>query len=315
MKLTHLNALRALEASIRLGSFREAANELNVSPAAVGQQVKKLEEAVGLELLERTPNGFVPTSLARQAAGQLETGFLNIASALDLMKQETNPERLSVSIVPSIAEYWLAPRMPEFWQANPGIELKLDSTSTILNPAQSHFDFSLRYGPEAPGPGASIDLFSEYLIPVCTPALAQQIDPYAKSAPFGSAPLLHTAPSTSDPDWPDWPMWSDTMGFTGLDLDTGAWFAYTTLAIRAMFAGQGVHLAQLSITLPALREGRLVAPFGPERCMRTGYPYRLICFDPKRQSKVQKNFVDWIVAEAAITSREIEAYLSSAREA
>lgn len=311
MKLTHLNALRALEASIRLGSFRSAAREMNVTAAAVGQQVKKLEEAVGLELLERTRNGFVPTVLARQVAGQLETGFHHIAEALDLMAQGSDPARLSISIVPTIAEYWFAPRVPVFSQASPGIDLRLDSTSTILNPAQSHFDFALRYGPEAPGPGKSIDLFPEYLVPVCTPDLAERIDPENDSEPFGDVPLLHTAPSTSDPNWSDWPKWSTTMGYNGVDVGSGAKFTYTTLALRAMFAGHGVHLAQLSIVLPALREGRLVAPFDAGHCVRTGYPYRLVCFDSKRLSPIHKSFVDWIVAEAELTSAELDEYLNS----
>ena len=314
MKLNHLNALRAFEASVRLGSFRAAASEMNVTAAAVGQQVKKLEEAVGLELLERTPNGFVPTILARQVASQLETGFHHIADALDLMAQGSDPARLSISIVPTIAEYWFAPRVPVFWQANPAIDLRLDSTSTILNPAQSHFDFALRYGPETPGPGKSIDLFPEYLIPVCTPDLAERIDPENETNPFGDVPFLHTAPSTSDPNWPDWPQWCTTMGYHGVDIDSGARFTYTTLALRSMYAGNGVHLAQLSILLPALREGRLVAPFDAGHCVRTGYPYRLVCFDSKRLSPIHKSFVDWIVAEAELTGAELDEYLNSRSE-
>lgn len=307
----HLNALRALEASIRLGSFRAAANELNVTAAAVGQQVKKLEDAVGLELLERTPNGFVPTEIANQVADQLGTGFHHIADAFDLMGKGTDPGQLSLSIVPTIAEYWLAPRISAFWQANPGINLRLDSRSTILKPAQANFDFALRYGPEAPGFGDSTNLFPEFLVPACTPELAERINPRKASNPFGDVALLHTAPSTSDPNWLDWSQWSAAMGYTNIDFESGTRFTFTTLALRAMYGGHGVHLAQLSVVLPALREGRLVAPFDPDCCTRTGYPYRLVCFDPKRRPAAHRNFVDWIVSEAESTRFELEEYVNS----
>jgi LysR family transcriptional regulator, glycine cleavage system transcriptional activator len=309
MKLSHLNALRALEASVRLGSFRAAGTELNVSPAAVGQQVKKLEEAVGLVLLERTPNGFAPTALANQVADQLTIGFRNVADAFEILTQGNEPDRLSVSVVPSIAEYWLAPLLPEFGQANPGIDLRLDSTSTILNPAESHFNFALRYGPESPGQGEAMDLFTDYLLPVCTPDLAARIAPENRSAPFGDVALLHTDPSTGDPRWLDWPGWCTALGYHDADFGAGAKFTYTTLAIRAMFAGHGMHLCQLSVALPALLQGRLSAPFGKSHCIRVGYPYRLVSFNPTRQLTVHKRFREWIVEQAAQTEREIQDFV------
>ena len=309
MKLSHLNALRALEASVRLGSFRAAAIELNVTAAAVGQQVKKLEAAVGVTLLERTPNGFVPTGLAHQVAEQLTTGFRSLADALDFMTQDNEPDLLSVSVVPSIAEYWLAPRLPEFWQANPGIDLRLDSTSTILDPAETHFNFALRYGPEAPGQGNSVDLFTDYLLPVCTPDLAARIDPDRRLTPFGDVTLLHTTASTSDPRWLDWPGWCKALGYQVADFGAGAKFTYTTMAIRAMFAGHGVHLCQLSVALPALLQGRLSAPFGHSHCVRVGYPYRLVSFTPTRQKTIHKTFREWIFGHAAQTEHEIQRFV------
>lgn len=305
MKLSHLNALRALEASVRLGSFRAASTELNVSPAAVGQRIKGFENAAGLKLLERTHNGFVPTLLARQISAELEIGFRHVARALEMATRNNDPSSLSISAVPSIAEYWLVPRLPEFWQANPAMDLRLDSTSTILNPAEGHFDFSLRYGPEAPSEGTSIQLFPEFLLPICTPELAARITPDDADDPFRDVVLLHTDPSTSDPDWPDWQSWCEAMGYRKADTSSGAKITFTTLALRAMFAGHGVHLAQLSIALPALREGRVVAPFGAGMVVRTGFFYRLVAFEPRRQTTVQKSFSDWVQKEGERTEKQL----------
>lgn len=305
MKLSHLNALRALEASVRLGSFRAAAEELNVTPAAVGQQVKKLEDAIGQELLVRTHNGFVPTFLAEAAAERLTSGLQQVSDALELLNRGRDQATLSVSIVPTIAEYWLAPRLPAFWQANPGIELRLDSTSSMVDPVQSHFDFALRYGPETPEPGQSVDLFPEYLLPICVPELADRIDPSDRMNPLRGVTLLQPDRSTVDPDWLDWTRWCQVMGYSGGDFAAGPKFTYTTLALRAMFAGHGIHLAQLSIVLPALSQGRLVAPFGAGSCVRTGFPYRLVAFNSKRPNRVLDGFRDWILAEAARTREEL----------
>ena len=309
MKLSHLNALRALEASVRLGSFRAAARELNVSPAAVGQRIKGFEEAAGVRMLERTHNGFVPSLLARQVAAELGIGFRHIASALEMAAPSSGKASLSISVVPSIAENWLVPRLPDFLQANPAMDLRLDSTSTILNPAEADFDFALRYGPEAPSEGESIDLFPEYLLPVCTPDLAARIRPDDAQDPFRGVVLLHTDPSTSDPDWLDWPRWCEAMGYGGADAGSGAKITYTTLALRAMFAGHGVHLAQLSIALPRLLDGRLAAPFDRRMCVKTGFRYRLVAFDPQRQTTIQKGFSDWVQREAAGTSKQLAAFV------
>ncbi len=311
MKLSHLNALRALEVSVRHGSFRAAAEELNVSPAAIGKHVKTLEEVTGSELLKRTPNGFVVTALARQAASELTRGFDRISVALEIIAQNSDPSRLSISIVPTIAEYWLAPRLPAFWQANPGIKISLDSTSTLLDPDLNQIDFSLRYAPDAAIAGKSIDLFPEYLVPICTPELAKRMTPGNETNPFGDVPLLHTEPSTVDTGWLNWKRYCESNGFTDVDVEPVANFKFTTLAIRAMFAGHGVHLAQLSVVLEALHIGRLVAPLSSDHWVQTGYPYKLVSFDSERHFPIHDRFESWLATEAEHTRIEMERTLAS----
>ena len=172
MQPTHLNALRALEAAVRLGSFKAAGEELFVTPAAVGQQVKKLEDMVGYELLVRHSNGFTPSQTALRVAERLTAGFDQLSEALDLMHRRSDMNRLAISVVPTIAEHWLAPRMPDFWRRHPGIDLRIDSTHTIHYQAEPDFDFAFRYGPESPDGQDQIDLYREHLIPACVPALA-----------------------------------------------------------------------------------------------------------------------------------------------
>ena len=309
MLLNHLNALRALEASIRHGSFSGAAQELHVTPAAIGQQVKKLEKFLGARLLERKPNGFSATPVAAQVALKLRRAFDQIEDAGRLISQQSQVSHLAVSVVPSIAENWLAPRLPDFLQQQPGIDLRIDSTSTILRPEETHFDFALRYGPEVPEGSEVVDLFPEYLLPVCTPELAERLDPANFEDPFGDVPLLHTERSTSDPGWVHWPEWCEAMGYQRPDLAGGVKYTFTTLAIRAMYAGQGVHLAQLSLTLPALATGRLIAPFGSAKSVRTGLLYRLVQLNSRRVHSLHESFRTWVAEEAAATRDSILNFL------
>src|SRR6056297_2802134 len=108
MKISHLNALRALEATLRRGSFATAAKELGVTPAAVGQRIRSLEEYVGRRLFERSANGAVPTAEARKLLPVLNTGFSALESALDELQPTQDLRRISVTMPESFAENWFA---------------------------------------------------------------------------------------------------------------------------------------------------------------------------------------------------------------
>ena len=106
--LSHLNALRALEAAVRHGSFTGAAMELGATLAAVGQQVRKLEKALGQELLVRHANGFEATPIAISATEKLQSGFEELREALAMMTGSKASNRVFVTVTPSIGERWLA---------------------------------------------------------------------------------------------------------------------------------------------------------------------------------------------------------------
>jgi LysR family glycine cleavage system transcriptional activator len=308
--LSHLNALRALEAAVRLGSFSAAGTELGVTPAAVGQQVRKLEESLGRSLLVRGANGFQATEAAHQAADHLATGFGELGQAMALLRGNTTRYRVSVSVVPTIAERWLAPRLPDFLGANPEIDLRIDSTHHVHYRAGDEYDFALRYDRPGTEDLSEIDLFREYLIPVCTPGVASRVRLQDGVAALARTPIIRVDRSTSDPDWIDWEDWGRRFEYAIPRPGQGLQFTFTNLALRAAYDGSGMHLAQLSITLPDILAGRMTAPFGPAMAAQTGYPYRLIVLNPARRDRLHRNFTDWIVAEAESTRAAMAAYLT-----
>jgi LysR family glycine cleavage system transcriptional activator len=308
----YLNALRALEASVRLGSFRSAAAELGVTPAAVGQQVRNLEAVLGRQVLVRHANGFVPTEAAQLAANRLASGFEDMWKALSLLAQSERRQRISVTVTPSIAERWLAPRLTRFLANNPEVDLRVDSTPYGLYEIGGEFDFAFRY--DRPGIAGSDEtfLFDENLIPVCTPAVAAQIGPVERDDCLSNVTLIHVDRSTDDPKWFHWEEWGQKFGYKIPQKQSGnLHFAFTTLALRSLYDGHGLHLAKLSITLPELRSGALVAPFGVARCVRPGYRYSLVWMGPGNITPLQRSFRDWVVSEAKTTQSDMDAYTKS----
>jgi len=311
VSLSHLNALRALEASVRLGSFRAAAAELGVTPAAIGQQVQKLEAALGQQLLIRRANGFEPSLIAMSAATKLASGFDHLRSALAMMARNKATNRVFVTITPTIGERWLAPRLSNFLAKHTAIDLRIDSTPYVHYQSNAEFDFAIRY--DRPGRSGcdEIALFGEVLIPVCTPAVAAQIGPVESRDCLSRTPLIHVDRSTDDPDWLHWDEWGRRFDYEIPKEPQRIHLTFTTLALRALYDGHGLHLAQLSVTLPDLLSGHLVAPFGASKCARPGYPYSLVDISADRGAPLLRAFRDWVIDEARRTQADMEAYLAT----
>jgi LysR family transcriptional regulator, glycine cleavage system transcriptional activator len=311
MRLSYLNALRALEASVRNGSFKAAARELGVTPAAVGQQVRSLEAALGQRLLVRHVNGFEPTEATRLAAARLATGFEELRKALEMMARDTAPKRVSVTVTPTIAERWLAPRLSNFLARHPEVDLRIDSTPYVHDARSDEFDFAIRW--DKPGRSGEEEtlLFREVLIPVCTPSVAPRIGRTDRRDCLREAPLLHVDRSTDDPDWLHWDEWGERFGYEIPTVQQRIQFTSTTLVLRAVHEGHGLHLAQLSICIGDLTSGRLVAPFGIAACVRPGYQYSLVRMRPGRLSPLHRTFQNWIADEGRKSQADMDAYLAS----
>ena len=309
--LSHLNALKALEASIRLGSFRSAADELGVTPAAVGQLVRNLENYLGRQLLVRTPNGFEVSEDASLASVKLQSGFEELRQAVTIMTRDKNPNQIFVTVTPSIAERWLAPKLSDFLGECPHIDLRIDSTPYNRFKSSEGFDYSLRY--ERPGQHdfEELELFHEVLLPVCTPQTGEKMGDVMRRDCLGKVSLIHVDRSTDDPSWFHWEEWCDEFGFElPKTKHQKLHFAYTTMALRSMYDGNGLHLAQLSLTVGDLLSGNLVAPFGKEFLVRPSYPYCLSKLQPGETSAIQRSFSKWIASEAKTTSNMMNKFLS-----
>ncbi len=147
MKIAHLNGLRAFEATLRTGNFRAAADELGVTPAAVGQRVRALEDYLGRKLFERSSTGVVPTLDAKAVGAALTTHLFGLSDILAQLEMKTPDSRLSLTMTISFVDNWLAPRLAQFHALNTGADLQVEVTGRLVNMLAEDFDFAIRYGP------------------------------------------------------------------------------------------------------------------------------------------------------------------------
>ncbi|NWN89953.1 LysR family transcriptional regulator [Marinobacter adhaerens] len=244
-RLPPLNALRAFEVSGRTLNFRAAADELSVTQGAVAQQVRALEEHLGVALFQRVPRGLV---LTQKGAAYLS----EVTRAFDVLGEATTklydrPEAVTISVTPTFAAKVLIPRLAELNSALPDVELRTVATEALSDFDRDQVDIAVRLGrpPFSAGLEAKL-LFRQELIAVASPYLVGDSPRPLTAEELRKLPILHD----SHHHWPR---------FLGADENLpGAVFNQTALALDAALAGQGVALACRAFVAADLKAGRLV---------------------------------------------------------
>ena len=303
MRTPHLTQLRVLETVLRRGSFAAAAEELGVTVAAVGQQVRHLEEVLGRPLFERHPRGARPTRRATAVETDLASGFDRLDEAMRRLRRSDPPGRVTLSTTQGIGEYWLPHRFADLYAAVPGIQLNVDTTPTLADLHGGEVDFAIRFS-LPPGPDyACIDMIAAWMAPLCSPDFADRYDLAPGRRDLAGVPLWTVDDPTTDPDWVDWARWSRE---TGVDLgpeEAMPRFTGYGSGHRLVRSGLGMMIGAMSDAMSAIQEGRLILPLGPDVALPTSHRYRLVWLKERRLGPVQRRFTEWF-AEAAEAHRQ-----------
>lgn len=297
-RLPPLNALRAFEAAARHLSFTKAADELNVTPGAISQQIRQLEDFAGTPLFKRTGRSVLLTDAAQACLPLVREAFEQIGEAGRLMRAPARRGRVMVSSAPSFAAKWLAPRLDGFHQAHPGIEawVSADMALTDFNTADA--DFAIRYGTGQYDGLKSERLLEETVLPVCSPQLLEGPEAIRRPEDLARHTLIHDESPENDPSCPDWASWLAARGVSGVDAARGPRFNQAILVIEAAMNGRGVALAKRAIAQADLDTGRLVAPFA-DGSHALDFAYWLVWPKGRHLSQDVRAFMAWIKAEAA----------------
>ena len=297
--LPPLNSLRAFEAAARHLSFTKAAEELHVTPAAVSQQIKLLEEHCGTKLFRRLTRALMLTDAGQAALPPLREGFDKLAEAVDRLRSHDRGGILTVSVPPSFGAKWLVHRLDRLNAAHPEFDVRIDATDTLVDFSDAGVDFALRYG-RGTYPGLHAEhLMPEVAFPVCSPALLEGEHPLRAPEDLSHHTLLHVQWKMEHEAAPNWRMWLRAAGIEGIDAERGPRFTIEGMTVQAAIEGQGVALASGSLVSDDLKAGRLVRPFGPTICEATAFSYYLVYPQANAESPKVMAFRDWIMAEIA----------------
>jgi LysR family glycine cleavage system transcriptional activator len=289
-RLPPLTALRAFEAAGRRLNFTRAAEELNVTQAAVSHQIRSLEQHLGVALFRRHGRGLALSEAGRALLPVLGEAFARIAAAIEGLGAASEGGVLSVTLRPYFGMKWLAPRLGLFWQACPQIALRLHHSIDPVDFVREEADLAVLWGRgDWPKVEAELLLGGE-LSPVCSPLLMAGPHPLRRPADLHHHNLLH---EESHDLWTRWLTAADTRD---IDSRAGTIIDDTNVRLEAAIDGQGVALGWIPLLAEDLAAGRLVRPFD---LALEDYGYYVVYPSGGLVQAKVRAFRDWLLAEAA----------------
>jgi len=290
-----LNALRAFEAAARHLSFVQAADELNVTPAAVSHQVKRLEEYLGLQLFRRLSRGLLLSETGQVLFSELQEVFLRLDKALAQVQASDSQGALTISVAPVFAAKWLLPRLQSFGVLYPDIDLRMSSAMSMIDFQRDSFDAAVRLG-YGRYPGlAAVKLFEESVTPMCSPRMLEGGRPILEPDDLQRQVLLHDDSLGFDPAAPDWSSWLRAAGAEAVDASRGNRFGQPDHALQAAIDGAGVVLGWRHLAADDIAAGRLVTLF--DLSLPLGSNFYLVYPEAHAGRKKVVMLQDWLLQE------------------
>lgn len=302
-KVTHLKSLQALDLAVREGSLKAAAERLGITPAAVGQRIRSLEDYLGTDLLLRGRSGLQPTK-------ELEHALTDLRHAFDALERVTGTldfQRVSeIHIVadPDWADLWLLPRLSEFRDEHPNILFCINGVGDVpvrLGTPDLRIDYGGKLGER---------LFQDVLTPVTGPDNPRRIAAWDSTHQMEGMPLLHLKRQRDSEDHPGWVEWFEKFGHRESGADRGVHYPHARLALEAVRQNVGFFVCGLSLVLTDINEGTIVCPFPISQHIVAPYPFQMIArADAEKRPQIQK-FIEWLRCKSHETQLQVDALIA-----
>ncbi len=302
MATTHLRSLQALELAIRTGSLNDAAAELSITPAALGQRIRTLEDFLDIDLIVRGRKGTRPTPELENVLADLQAAFL----CLDRVTEGLHFQRAAaIHIVADLdlAQLWLAPRIQQFRDAQPNIQFCINGEGDVPSRVGSP-DIRIERGNQSEGE----ILFEDYYAPICDPANLFRVGRHDPVDVMEGVALIHVKARAERPSWENW---FEQFGMRRSGLDRGQRFRNTRLALEATQNAVGFMICGLSLCEEDLRLGSLVRPFPTKLGIKAATPYRVWTRKSAAVRPQLQRFVNWLHEEGQKTQSYISAQLEN----
>lgn len=261
-----LNALRTFEAVASNLSFAKGAEALNVSPAAVSSQIRLLEERLKQPLFHRKGRQITLTEAGKKLLPGVQRGLTQLRQAVQSLNTERSEGVLNVSMMPTLLQKWMLPRLADFYEAHPEIDLRINADNGLVNFEQSDFHAGIRFGLGSWQGLKAEKLMDDWILPVCSPEMLRDIGPAKTIQDLQGHDLFFVESEILD-------AWFRAVGDSGKE---SHWpLLNDSLSIlMAAEQGQGIALSRWSLVVRDIEAGRLVRPI--QTVVQTDWSYYFV---------------------------------------
>ena len=298
MTVSHLKSLQALELALRLGSLKDAAHELWITPAAVGQRIKSLEDYLGIDLVVRGRSGLRPTVELSGALEHLGAAFQELGTVAAMLNLQRGDE-IHIASTSDFAELWLKPRIGAFRAAHPHVLFCINGEGDApLRIGQ--LDCEISFGPQRADAHDDL-LFRDFVLPISSPENTRRISRVARRDCLEGFPLLQLDFYKEDPRVPNWSSWIKAQRLKRAQPNRGIRFQRIRAAVQAVRADAGLTICGLALLEAYIGDDSLSLPFPPTTGRWTEHVFQAR-FRPEALLRPQvKRFREWLVSQAAVT--------------
>ncbi len=255
-----LYALQAFESLGRCGTMTRAAQELGVTPSAISQQVRKLEDHLGVTLLERNGRRVEMTSLGHLFYKEVAKGFTQLNYSVKKLEHARSDSGIVLTALSSVVNKWIGRKIFDWRDLHPGCNIRILGRDDEPSLTQEHSDFRITYGKQAQVHAHYTVLYNDWVVPACSPRLLGQCA-LVCPADILSFPLLNIEWEAHYSQQPSWTQWAKLFDASLNEKRSSLSFALSSNAIDAAVSGHGFVLAQLSMIDDELQAGQLVIPY------------------------------------------------------
>ncbi|HEY4367779.1 MAG TPA: transcriptional regulator GcvA [Steroidobacteraceae bacterium] len=290
MKRIPVGPLRAFDVAARNLNLSAAAEEMNVTHAAVSRQVKQLEERLGVKLFERLPRGLKLTAHGALLAEGTREAFDRLSNALEDVSIPAVRRKLTISTFASMSARWLMPRVQSFSALFPEADLQVVTTARLADFARDDVDIAIRFG-GGNYPGLHVvPLFQPKEVVVCAPSLLKRGPKLETLEDLKNHVLLH------DDSYHFWTRWIEAAGVKGVNPRRGVICGDRNSMMQAAIEGQGVGLASGVFAASDIAAGRLVQVFS--NAIASEFAIYAVCLPRRLTDPLIAGTIDWLVREA-----------------
>ena len=286
-RLPSLKALRAFEVVSRHLHVIRAAEELSVTPSAISHLIRSLEHELKTKLIRKSGRNIVLTETGRQLAPRVQTIFRSLRQTVDDIREQTDPNILTVSLRPYFAVKWLSPRLSRFWARFPDIELRLIHTAQAVNFATDRADLAIEWSTGSRAGTRHTLLIPGELTPVLSPTIKG-----ANKIKDAKDLLKHTL--LRETDYDSWKDWFESVGETYHKPKHTLFIDDSNVRYQSALDGQGIELSCRSLIKEDVAKGKLITPF--EQSINN-FSYFLVEPIDREPTEAADKFTQWLIEE------------------